>query len=212
MKIVLVGPPVSGTSTFSAILSSKLDLPHISPGNIFQENMIKKTPLGLKAKKYYDKGLLVPDDVAIDLIINRLKEPDCEKGFILEGFPRSIKQAEALDRFTKIDFFIYINIPEWLAIKRLASRRICKNCKQAYNLTNVKPKKEGICDKCGGELIQRTDDNLEIIKKRFREFEEKTKPVFEHYKKKGVFNSTFCDKAETTPEENTEKILKIIRG
>ncbi len=213
MKIVLLGPPVSGTSTFSAILSSKLNLPHISPGNIFQENMLKKTPLGIKAKKFYDKGLLVPDDIAINLIINRLKEPDCKKGFILEGFPRSVEQAKALDEFTKIDFFIYIDIPEWLAIKRITSRRICKNCKQSYNLITVKPKKEGICNVCGGELIQREDDkNIEIIKKRFREFEEKTKPVLEYYKKKGMFNSTFCDKIEITPEENVEEILKIIGG
>ncbi|NIO44588.1 MAG: adenylate kinase [Candidatus Aenigmarchaeota archaeon] len=212
MKIVILGPPVSGTSTFSSILSSKFNLLHISPGNIFQENIIKKTPLGIKAKKFYDKGLLVPDDITIDLIISRLKETDCEKGFVLEGFPRSIKQAEALDEFTKIDFFIYVNIPEWLAVKRITSRRVCKNCKRVYSLINVKPKIEGICDVCGGELIQRADDNPESIKKRFREFEEKTKPVLEHYKNKGMFNSILCDKMKSVPEENIEKILKIIRG
>jgi len=212
MRIVLLGPPGSGTSTSSSILSSMLDLSHISSGNIFEENIIKKTSFGIKIQKLYDTGKLIPDDITIDLIINRLKEPDCTNGFILDGFPRSIKQVEALDEFTKIDFFIYVNIPEWLVIKRLTSRLTCKNCKRSYNLINLKPKKEGICDFCGGKLIKRQDDNPESIKKRFREFEEKTKPVLNYYKKKGMFNSILCDKLETKPEENAEKILKIIRG
>ncbi len=211
MKIILLGPPGSGTSTFSSILSSKFGLPHISPGNIFQENILKKTPLGIKIQNFYDSGQLVSDDITIDLIINRLKEPDCKNGFVLEGFPRSIRQAKALDEFTEIDFFIYVSVPEWLAVKRLTSRLTCRDCKRSYNLISFKPKKEGLCDFCGGELIRRGDDNPESIKKRFREFEEKTKPVLEYYKKKGIFNSTFCDKIEITPEENVEKILKIIR-
>jgi len=212
MKIVLLGPPGSGTTTSSSILSPILSLPHIAPGNIFEENIVKKTSFGIKIQKLYDTGKLIPDDITIDLIINRLKEPDCAKGFILDGFPRSIKQTKALDEFTKIDFFIYVNVPEWLVIKRLTSRLTCKNCEKSYNLIYLKPKKEGICDVCGGKLIQREDDNPESIKKRFREFEEKTKPVLEYYKKKGMFNSITCDNLETKPEENAEKILKIIRG
>lgn len=178
MKIVLLGPPGSGTTTSSSILSPILSLPHIAPGNIFEENIVKKTSFGIKIQKLYDTGKLISDDIIIDLIINRLKEPDCAKGFILDGFPRSIKQAKALDEFTKIDFFIYVNVPKWLVIKRLTSRLTCKNCKRSYNLINLKPKKEGICDVCGGKLFRRGDDNPESIKKRFREFEEKNKTSF----------------------------------
>jgi len=211
MKIILLGPPGSGTSTSSSILNPMLDLPHISSGNICEENILKKTPLGIKIQKIYDIGGLIPDDMAIDMIINRLKEPDCKKGFVLDGFPRSVKQAKALDKFTKTDFFIYFNVPEWLIIKRLTSRVTCKNCKKSYNLIILKPKKEGICDLCGGKLIKRGDDNTKSIKNRFRVFEKKTKPVLEYYKKKGMFNSITCDKLDVSPEENVKKILKLIR-
>jgi adenylate kinase len=211
MKIVLLGPPGSGTSTISNILSPMLKIPHISPGNLFQENIIKKTALGKKVKKIYDAGGMQTDDITIKMIIDRLKEPDCKDGFILDGFPRNLVQANALDKFTKIDFFIFIDIPEWLAVQRNTSRLTCEKCKRAYNPKGVRPREEGKCDSCGGRLIKRGDDNIESLKERFRSMgPEVLKPVTDHYKELGVFCMISCDNADTTPAENIKKVLEII--
>lgn len=211
MKIVMLGPQGSGKGTYASRISPILGIPHISTGEIFRENISNRTPLGIKAKEFLDKGVLVPDNIVLELIEDRINESDCKNGFIFDGFPRTLNQAIEFEKISEIDIVIYLNVPEWLLLKRLGSRVSCKNCKTIYNLINIKPKEEGKCDKCGGELIQRDDDKPEAIKKRLQEYEEKTKPLIDHYKNKGILKVVSCDKMEIPPEEKVEEILKILK-
>ena len=210
MKIIMLGPQGSGKGTYASRLSPILGIPHISPGEIFRENITEKTELGKKVKKFFNSGLLVPDDVTIEIIKERLKKPDCEKGFIFDGFPRTIEQAEELEKIDTPDVVIYLDVPEWLLIKRLSSRVICEKCGKIYNILNVKPKKEGICNKCKGKLIQREDETPEAIKMRLKEYEEKTKPILKFYEKKGIVKRFFNDRFNLSPEEGVNKILEIL--
>jgi adenylate kinase len=210
MKIIMLGPPGSGKGTYASRLSPILGIPHISTGDIFRENVSSKTELGKKVAKFYNSGLLVPDEITVELIKERLKRPDCKDGFIFDGYPRTIKQAEELEKITSIDVVIYLNIPEWLILKRLSSRVTCKKCGKIYNLLNIKPKREGICDGCGGELIRRNDETEEVIKKRLKEYEEKTKPIMENYKKKGILKTFFNDKIDLHPDDGTKQILDLL--
>ncbi len=191
MNLILLGPPGSGKGTQAKMLVEKYDIPQISSGDILRAAVKEGSPMGLKAKEYMDKGKLVPDDVVIGIIEERLKKDDCKKGFILDGFPRTLAQAEALKRLLakkeiKLDAVISIDVDEEEVIRRLTGRRTCKNCGAMYHIIFSPPKKEGICDKCGGELYQRDDDKEETIRARLKIYKEQTAPLIEYYKMEGL--------------------------
>lgn len=203
----MLGPPNSGKGTYALRLSPILGVSSISTGELCREEAAKRTELGKKIKEIMDKGGLQPDEIIIEMIKNRLKKDDCKKGFILDGYPRTLKQAEELEKITKLDYVINLVVPEWVLLKRVSLRVTCEKCGEIYNLGYLKPKREGICDKCGGELIQRDDDKEGAVKKRFQEYEEKTRPLIDYYKKKGILLNVLNDKIETPPEDVVDKIL-----
>ena len=211
MKIVMLGPPGAGKGTYASRLTLKLGIPHISTGDMVREEIKKQTDLGRKIREYSDRGALVPDEIIIKLLAERLKKPDCAKGFILDGFPRTINQAEALEKIAKIDLVINLNVPDDVIITRLSNRLICSKCGAIYNLLTLKPKKEGICDECGGKLYQREDDRPEVIKERLNVYRKQTEPLIEYYSKKGLLRNISCNNIMTPPEVMVEKIIEIIK-
>jgi len=187
VRIILLGPPGSGKGTQAKLLSKKYSIPHIAMGDILREEVAKKTPLGKKVNVYMSKGELVPDEIVIEVLKKRLQEADCVDGFILDGFPRTLNQAKALDNMLnelnlKIDAVIYIEVPDEEIMKRLSLRRTCKVCGRIYNLHYNPPKQDGKCDVCGGELIIRDDDKPEVIKNRLKVYNDQTKPLVDYYK------------------------------
>ena len=190
LRTVLLGPPGAGTGTQAAKIVDKYGIPHISTGDIFRENIKKGTELGKKAQEYMNKGELVPDDLVIEIATARLLEEDCKEGFLLDGFPRTVYQAEKLDEFLaahdgKIDKVLDIAVEKEELITRLAGRRVCKTCGASYHVINIPPAKEGICDRCGGPLIQRADDNAETVANRIEVYEDQTKPLINYYEQAG---------------------------
>ena len=186
MRIILLGPPGSGKGTQAKLLSKRYGIPHIAMGDILREEVARKTPLGEKVNVYMSKGELVPDEIVIEVLKKRLQEADCTNGFILDGFPRTLNQAKALDNMLselnlKIDAVIYIEVPDEEIMKRLSLRRTCKVCGRIYNLHYNPPKQDGKCDVCGGELIIRDDDKPEVIKNRLKVYNEQTKPLVDYY-------------------------------
>ena len=182
MKIIMLGAPGAGKGTQAKKLSEKYGIPHISTGDIFRANIKNNTELGQKAKGYMDAGQLVPDELVVDLVVDRIKEKDCFKGFILDGFPRTIPQAEALDyalnnQNEKIDYAINVDVPDENIINRMGGRRACVGCGATYHVVNMPPKKEGICDHCGEKLVLREDDKPETVKKRLQVYHDQTKPL-----------------------------------
>jgi adenylate kinase len=210
MKIVLLGPQGSGKGTYASRLGPILKIPHISTGDLCREEAAKGTELGKKIKEIMDRGGLQPDEIIIEMLKNRLKKDDCKKGFVLDGFPRTLKQTKELEKITSLDYVVNLVVPHWILIKRLSLRVSCKKCGEIYNLGYLKPKKEGICDKCGGELIQRDDDKEEAIKMRLKEYEEKTKPLIDYYKNKGILVNVSNNKIDTPPEVIVDKILEVL--
>ena len=192
-----MGPPGAGKGTLAKQLKSSLNLVHISTGDMFRENIKGGTALGLLAKSYIDKGDLVPDQVTIDMLKARLAEKDCENGFLLDGFPRTLPQAEALERLSKeinrpIEVVVNLDCNNEELIRRISGRRVCKNCGAPYHIVTMKPKVEGVCDLCGGPLYQRADDNEEALKVRLDHYVTDTKPLLDFYKQRGLlenFNS-----------------------
>ena len=189
-RVVLLGPPGAGKGTQAKKISEKYNVLHISTGDIFRANVKEGTPLGLKAKEYMDMGALVPDELVCDLVEDRLTWDDCENGYLLDGFPRTVYQAEHFDRFIKrrgheLDLVLDIEVPEEAILPRMAGRRICRGCGASYHLTNHPPKKEGVCDLCGGELYQRADDAEETVHKRLQVYADQTSPLIEYYTKTG---------------------------
>jgi len=211
MKLVIFGPPGSGKGTYASRLKSKLHITTISTGNIFREAVKEGTELGKRVKKYLDSGQLVPDEAVIEAVRNRIAKPDCEKGFILDGFPRTVEQAKALEKAVKIDAIINLLVPEQIIIERLSNRRTCKNCGEIYNLKTLKPRKEGICDKCGGLLIQRKDDTIPVIKERFQVFEKQTRPLMRYYESRVPFINVTYNDINIPPEKVIEQIMKELR-
>ena len=194
MKIILLGPPGAGKGTQAKSISKEYNIPHISTGDIFRKNISGKTPLGLEAKGYMDSGKLVPDELTINLVKDRLTHEDCKNGFMLDGFPRTVKQAEALDAFLKernidIDAALLIDAPKDLIIERMTGRRVCSHCGETYHVTNIPPKVEDVCDLCGSALIQRKDDNLETVIERLEVYDKQTQPLVEYYKVRGKLMS-----------------------
>ncbi|WP_102399150.1 adenylate kinase [Haloimpatiens massiliensis] len=193
MKIILLGPPGAGKGTQAKSISQKYSIPHISTGDIFRKNISEKTPLGVKAKEYMDKGLLVPDELTIDLVKDRLSQEDCKNGFLLDGFPRTVKQAEALDEFIngkgeKIDTALLIEVPRELILERMTGRRVCPSCGASYHIKFNPPKNEGKCGICGADLIQRKDDNEETVKDRLDVYDKQTQPLIAYYKSQNVLS------------------------
>ena len=191
MNIIMLGAPGAGKGTISTRLNEKYKIPHISTGDIFRENIKNGTELGKLAKSYIDSGKLVPDEVTTNLIINRIENDDCRDGYILDGFPRNLAQADGLknallEKSKKIDYVIYIYADEDKIVDRLSGRRVCEKCGTPYHIKTLKPKVDGICDLCGGKLIQRKDDTEEVIRDRLKVYNEQTKPLIEYYKRDGI--------------------------
>lgn len=190
LRTILLGPPGAGKGTQAAKIVEKYGVPHISTGDIFRENIKKGTELGKKAQEYMNRGELVPDDLVIEIATTRLLEDDCRNGFLLDGFPRTVYQAEKLDEFlaargSKIDKVLDIAVEKEELITRLTGRRVCKSCGASFHVVNIPPKQEGVCDYCGGELIQRADDNLETVTNRIDVYEAQTMPLIDYYEKAG---------------------------
>lgn len=194
MRIVLLGSPGSGKGTQASRIEKKFGIPHISTGDIFRDNISRKTPIGVEAQKYIEKGLLVPDSVTLNIVKNRLLEDDCKEGFLLDGFPRNLAQAEALDKdlekmAKELSSVVNLEVSDKAIIERMAGRRICSKCGESYNLCFLKPAADGICDKCGGELYTREDDKPETVTNRLNVYRNQTFPLIDYYNKRGILVS-----------------------
>lgn len=218
MIIIMLGAPGTGKGTVASILAEKLNIPQVSTGDIFRKHIKEKTELGKLAESYISKGELVPDDVTIGLIENRMEESDVQNGIILDGFPRTVKQAEELDKLLaqkgkKVDMVINLTTPEDEIVERIVNRRICSNsdCKTVYNLVLNPPKVEGVCDKCGSELIQRKDDTIETVKSRLDSYFKQTSPLVEYYEKQGNLYSAVVSKTvNKLGKDVAEDVMKEI--
>lgn len=194
MKIIMLGAPGAGKGTQAKMIAEKYSVPHISTGDIFRANIKGGTELGMEAKKYMDQGLLVPDELTVKILLDRVAKDDCKKGYVLDGFPRTIPQAEVLDKALAelgdaIDYAINVEVPDENIIKRMGGRRACLSCGATYHMEHVPPKKEGICDTCGSELVLRDDDKPETVSKRLTVYHEQTQPLIDFYQKKGVLKT-----------------------
>lgn len=212
MKFVIFGPPGSGKGTYASRLQKKLNVDVFATGDILREIMKEGTSLGKKVKSFVEKGQLVPDETVIQVLKERMARSFNRNGFILDGFPRTIEQAKELDKLINIDAVINLTVPDWIIIERLSTRRICKNCGEVYNTRFLKPKVEGICDKCGGELYQRPDDTPSVIKDRIGVYERQTQPILQYYRGKKVpFVDFKTESTDMPPEVAVEDILKQLR-
>ena len=208
MKLILLGAPGAGKGTQAEILSAKLSIPTISTGNILRAAIQAGTPVGLEAKSYMDAGQLVPDDVIIRIVAQRLAEPDCAKGFILDGVPRTIGQAEALDSSgVKFDHVLSIEISDQEIEERMSGRRVCSKCGAPYHVKARPPKSEGVCDACGGPLVQREDDKLETVRQRLQVYHEQTEPLKDYYAGKGILLPV---ENQPTIEATTQVIMEAL--
>ena len=210
MKLILLGAPGAGKGTQAEILCDKLGIPTISTGNILRAAVKEGTPMGKKAKSFMDAGALVPDDVIDGIVKERLAEPDCEKGFILDGMPRTIAQGEALEQMgVDIDKVVNLIVPDEAITRRMSGRRVCAKCGASYHLKNNPPAVEGVCDKCGGHLEARSDDRPETVRARLKVYHELTDPVVDFYRNRGVLSEI---DGTTSIENATAEILKILEG
>ncbi len=194
MKIIMLGAPGAGKGTQAKMIADKYGIPHVSTGDIFRANIKNGTQLGMEAKQYMDKGLLVPDELTVKILLDRVAQDDCKNGYVLDGFPRTIPQAEVLDKALgelgeKIDYAIDVDVPDENIVKRMGGRRACLSCGATYHIEHVPPKKEGICDVCGQELVLRDDDKPETVQNRLNVYHEQTQPLIEFYQAKGVLKT-----------------------
>lgn len=209
MNIIIFGAPGSGKGTYASRLQSRLDLDVIAMGDIFREILKEDTPLGRKVRGFVEKGLLVPDDVVIEVLKQRLSKVPRGKGFILDGYPRNIVQAKALEKFVKVDVVVQLLVPQWIIVERLSTRRICRSCGEVYNIRYLKPKVDNVCDKCGGPLYQRPDDTSTVIKDRIEVYERQTRPLLEYFKERKVpFVAFDCETLDMPPEVGVEEIMR----
>ena len=212
MNAIIFGAPGAGKGTYSSRLQAQLGLEVIAMGDIFRESLKKDTELGRKVRSYVEKGLLVPNDIVIDVLKQRLSEIPKGKGFLLDGYPRTVDQAKTLEKIAKIDVVILLVVPDWIIIERLSTRRICRNCGAVYNIRFLKPKTEGVCDKCGGPLYQRADDTEEVIKKRIQIYEEQTQPILKLFKKKKIpFVEARCETIDAPPDDIVKEIIRDLK-
>ena len=203
MNVILLGAPGAGKGTQAVRIAAAMNIPHISTGDIFRKNIKEKTPVGLKAKSYIDRGQLVPDEVVVEIVQQRIDEDDCKNGFLLDGFPRTIAQAEALDRLTNIDYVINLEVDLDKLVDRITGRRVCEKCGESYH---VSTKKDDICEKCGGKLIQRAE---ETVKSRLNVYKNETAPLINFYKKQGVLKNVDGMKSIEEVFEEISKALKL---
>ena len=208
MKIIMLGAPGAGKGTQAKKIAAKYGIPHISTGDIFRANIKNGTELGLKAKSYMDAGGLVPDEITIGMLLERIHQADCENGYVLDGFPRTIPQAESLTEALKkngesIDFAVNVDVPDENIISRMSGRRACLNCGATYHIVYNAPKKEGVCDACGQELVLREDDKPKTVKKRLDVYHDQTQPLIDYYKKEGVL-------AEVDGTKDMEEVFQNI--
>lgn len=208
MRLILLAAPGAGKGTQAEILSEHFQIPTISTGAMLRKNMQEQTELGKIAKQYIDDGKFIPDDVIIEVVKARLSEPDCKNGFILDGFPRTIPQAEALtESGIPVDIVLNLKVSDETIIERLVGRRECKNCGATYHTEHNKPQKDGVCDKCGGELVQRKDDKLETIRTRLDTYHEQTEPLISYYEEKNLLRIAM---SKDTIAETTEEVLRVL--
>ncbi len=214
MRIILLGAPNAGKGTYASRLKEIYKIPHISTGDLLREAIKNNIKEGREAKKFMDRGKFVPDELIINLLKERLSQPDAKKGIFLDGFPRTIEQAKILDKLIGIDAVLNFDVNEEVALARSENRRICKNCGEIFNIVGIPPKKEGICDKCGGQLYQRDDDKEEIMKKRIKDYYEKTSPLIKFYNDKKILRAIKCDLNLNDPKctvlDDCKKILDEI--
>ena len=194
MKIIMLGAPGAGKGTQAKMIAEKYQVPHISTGDIFRANIKNGTELGVEAKKYIDQGMLVPDELTVKILLDRVAEPDCVNGYVLDGFPRTIPQAEVLDEALKalgdkIDYAINVDVPDENIVKRMSGRRACLACGATYHVEHIPPKAEGICDKCGQELVLRDDDKAETVMKRLEVYHNQTQPLIDFYSEQGILKN-----------------------
>lgn len=213
MKIIMLGAPGAGKGTQAKMIADKYGVPHISTGDIFRANIKNGTELGMEAKKYMDQGLLVPDELTVRILLDRVAQDDCKNGYVLDGFPRTIPQAEVLDsELTKlgdhIDYAINVDVPDENIVKRMSGRRACLTCGATYHIEHVPPKKEGLCDVCGSELVLRDDDKPETVKNRLNVYHEQTQPLIDFYTEKGVLKTV----DGTVPMEEVFAAITAILG
>jgi len=219
MKAIFLGPPGVGKGTYASRIAPQLGIAHISTGDLLRAEIKNETGLGKKAKGFIDRGQLVPDELVIGMLLKRLKESDCRKGFILDGFPRTVPQAEALDKNLKTDVVINLSLSDDILIEKISARRQCRTCGNIYNLADIHrngihmppllPKKPGICDKCGGQLYQRDDDKPETVKQRLEVYKKQTAPLIEHYRKHGLLREV---KVMGGPEVMVPIVIKAMQG
>ena len=194
MKIIMLGAPGAGKGTQAQMIAEKFGIPHISTGDIFRANIKNGTELGKKAKEFMDKGLLVPDELTVQLLLDRVANEDCKNGYVLDGFPRTIPQADVLDSELtklgdKVDFAVNVDVPDENIVRRMSGRRACLKCGATYHIEHIPPKTEGICDKCGSELVQRDDDKPETVQNRLSVYHEQTQPLIDYYDKKNILKT-----------------------
>ena len=211
-RLILLGPPGAGKGTLASTLSVKYNAPHISTGSVFRRNIKEGTRLGKRVKKYMDAGELVPDEIVISIVADRLEEDDCANGFLLDGFPRTVYQAEELDKYLEsrgltIDKVIDLVADEELLMSRMIGRRVCKSCGRIYHVITMPPKQEGICDVCGGEIYQRADDTQETVRNRFAVHQLQTAPLIDYYSKAG---SLLPIDGSGTPDETVKLVVEAL--
>ena len=212
MKIIMLGAPGAGKGTQAKMIAEKYGVPHISTGDIFRANIKNQTELGMEAKKYMDEGKLVPDELTVKILLDRVAKEDCANGYVLDGFPRTIPQAEVLtDALEKlndaVDYAIDVDVPDENIVKRMSGRRACVNCGATYHIVHIPPKTENICDKCGSELILRDDDKPETVLNRLKVYHDQTQPLIDYYTKKGILRTVDGTKDMKDVFEDIVKIL-----